>query len=414
MQTIDRNLKTLRSLGMAIACTGVGAAVLAGLPSAALAQQQEEALPEEALQPTIDEVTINELPPPDARRVYVTDSRAFEVFTHNYAIEGNSGTYGGHVDTGLLPVPAVPPGGERLYIADTHWSDYSSGTRDDVIRVYDPQTLTQIGKIDIPEGRFLAMTQASYTQISPDGRYLFFYQFAPTNGVGIVDLQRGEFGEFLNVLDTPQCFYVFPTTNRRVVLHCRDASLLQITFDENGEEVERTTTEPFHEPVEQPTFDEPAFSVTAGKLFFIDFWGMVFPVDISGDQPQPGEPWSLITDEEREAGWKPGGWQPATFHPGNNRLYVLMDRRADWAQNTESNHVWVYDTTTGEKVDEINLAHEARSVYIDQGSPPYLYALSSHHADMTIYDVETGAVHSYIDELGHEPVVLVGDPAPQQ
>ena len=91
-----------------------------------------------------------------------------------------------------------------------------------------------------------------------------------------------------------------------------------------------------------------------------------------------------------------------------------MDRRADWAQNTESNHVWVYDTTTGEKVDEINLAHEARSVYIDQGSPPYLYALSSHHADMTIYDVETGAVHSYIDELGHEPVVLVGDPAPQQ
>src|SRR5690606_3276040 len=95
MQTIDRNLKTLRSLGMAIACTGVAAAVLAGLPSAALAQQQEEALPEEALQPTIDEVTINELPPPDARRVYVTDSRAFEVFTHNYAIEGNSGTYGG-------------------------------------------------------------------------------------------------------------------------------------------------------------------------------------------------------------------------------------------------------------------------------------------------------------------------------
>jgi methylamine dehydrogenase heavy chain len=413
MDLINRILNTLPRLGLTIAWTGAIAVVMAGLTGAVSAQEEGEGLSEEVTQPTMDEVTVTELPPPDARRVYVTDGRAFEVFTHNFAIDGNTGIYGGHVDTGLLPVPAVPPGGERLYIADTHWSDYSQGTRNDLIRVYDPRTLTQIGKIDIPEGRFLAMSQASYTQISPDGRYLSFYQFVPTNGVGIVDLEAGEFGEFLNVLDTPQCFYTFPTTNRRVVMHCRDGSLLQVTFDENGEEVDRSTTEPFHEPVEQPTFNDPAFSVSAGKIFFVDFWGTVFPVDISGDQPQVGEPWSLVTEEERNAGWKPGGWQPATFHPGSNRLYVLMDQRARWAQNTESNYVWVYDATSGEKVDEIHLAHEARSLHIDHGSPPYLYALSSHHANLTIYDSETGAVHSFIDELGHEPVLVVGAAPPQ-
>jgi methylamine dehydrogenase heavy chain len=90
-----------------------------------------------------------------------------------------------------------------------------------------------------------------------------------------------------------------------------------------------------------------------------------------------------------------------------------MDQRARWAQNTESNYVWVYDATSGEKVDEIHLAHEARSVHVDRGSPPYLYALSSHHANLTIYDVETGAVRSFIDELGHEPVLVVGAAPPQ-
>jgi len=405
MKPINAFLKNLQRPGKAIACTGIAAVVMVGLAGTAFAQKgAEKHLRKELKQVTQDEVTIAKLPPPDTRRVYVDDARAFEAFTQQFVIDGNTARYAGTLDTGLLPVPVTSPDGSKLYVADTHYSDYSYGTRNDLIRIYDPRTLTQTGEIDIPEGRFLAMAVTSYTHISPDGKYLVFYQFVPTNGVGVVDLEAGK---FLGTLDTAQCVYAFPATNRRVVTACRDGSLLQVTFDENGKEVKKTTTKPFHDPIKEPTFDDVAFDPQTGKLFFISLWGTVYPVDISGDQPEIGQSWDLLTEQERKAGYLPGGWQVSAYDPKTKRLYVLMDERAKWSQHSESNYVWIYDTTNGKRVGEINLAHQARSLYVDQGSPSYLYALSSEEQNLTIYDAKTGAVHGFIDGLGHEPVIMV-------
>src|SRR5680860_900728 len=207
MKPINWILNNRQRPGRAITCTGIAAVVAAGLTGAVFAQEgAEKNLQKELLQVTQDEVTLDKLPPPDERRVYVNDPRAFEVFTQQFVIDGNTGEYAGTLDTGLLPVSAVPPDGSKLYVADTHYSDYSYSKRNELIRIYNHRTLTEIGTIDIPEWLFLAMGVTSYTHISPDGRYLFFYQFLPNNGVGIVDLKAGK---YLNTLDTPQCYYRF-------------------------------------------------------------------------------------------------------------------------------------------------------------------------------------------------------------
>jgi methylamine dehydrogenase heavy chain len=405
MKPINAFLNGLQQSGRAITCAGVAAVVMAGLSGAAFAQKgAEKQLAEPLTQKTQDQVTVEKLPPPNTRRVYVDDPRAFETFTHQFAIDGATGDYAGTIDTGLLPIPIAPPDGSKLYVADTHYSDYSYGKRNDLIRVYDPRTLMQTGEIDIPEGRFLSMGVTSYTQISPDGKYLVFYQFVPTNGVGIVDLDAGK---YLSTIDTAQCVYAFPATNRRVVSHCRNGSLLQVTFDENGKQVKKATTKPFHDPVKEPTFDDVAFDPQTGELFFISLWGKVYPVNISGAQPKIGQSWDLMTEQERKAGYLPGGWQVSTYDPKNKLLYVLMDKRAKWSQHSESRYVWVYDTTSGKKVRTIDLAHEGRSLEVDQGSPSYLYVLSSHHADLAIYDAKTGAERGHIEELGHEPNLVV-------
>jgi methylamine dehydrogenase heavy chain len=410
MKPINWILNSVPRPSRAIACAGIATIVAAGLAGAAFAQKEAETkqpkqIGEKLLQKTQDEVTINKLPPPDVRRVYVNDPRAFETFTQQIAIDGKAGTYAGTMDVGLLTILQSAPDNSKLYIADTHYSNYSSGKRNDLIRIYDPRTLGQIGRINIPEGRFLAMGVSSYTQISPDGNYLVFYSFVPTNGVGIVDLKAGK---YLATLDAPNCYYAFPATNRRVVMHCRDASLLQLTFDKNGKMVKKTSTKPFHHPLKQPTFDDVPFDPQSGQLFFISLWGKVFPVNISGNQPKPGKSWSLLTDSERKAGWKPTGWQVAAYNPKNKRLYVLMDKRARWSQHAESRYVWVYDTTNGKKVKEIHLHHEGRSIHADQGSPSYLYVLSSHHANLQIINAQTGKYHAVVEELGHEPNLIAG------
>jgi methylamine dehydrogenase heavy chain len=413
MKPINRILNSVPRPSKAIACAGIATIVAAGLAGAAFAQKETETkqpsqIGEKLLQKTQDEVTIEKLPPPGVRRVYVNDPRAFETFTQQMAIDGQAGAYKGTLDVGLLTLLVTPPDNSKLYVADTHYSDYSYGKRNDLIRVYDPRTLLQIGEIDIPESRFLAMGVSSYTHISPDGNYLVWYSFVPTNGVGIVDLKAGKYGKYLATLDAPNCYYAFPATNRRVVMHCRNGSLLQMTFDKNGKMVKKTSTKPFHHPLKQPTFDDVPYDRQTGQLFFISLWGEVFPVNISGNQPKPGKSWSLLTDSERKANWKPTGWQVAAYNPKNKRLYVLMDKRARWSQHAEARNVWVYDTTNGKKVKEINLHHEGRSIHVDQGSPSYLYVLSSHHANLQIINAQTGHQHALIDTLGHEPNLIAG------
>jgi methylamine dehydrogenase heavy chain len=408
MKSIKRILNSVPRPSRAIACAGIATIVAAGLAGAAFAQKadkQPKALADPLVQKTQDVVTINKLPPPDVRRVYVNDPRAFETFTHQIAIDGKAGKFAGIMATGLLPIAVIPPDNSKLYVADTHYSNYDHGKRNDRIMIFNPRTLEHVGQIDIAEGRFLAMGVNSYTQISPDGKYLVFYSFVPTNGVGIVDLKAGK---YLGTLDAPNCYYAFPATNRRVVMHCRDASLLQLTFDKTGKMVKKTSTKPFHHPVKQATFDDVPFDRQSGQLFFISLWGEVFPVNISGTKPKPGKAWSLVTKSERKAGWKPTGWQVGAYHPKNKRLYVLMDKRAPWSQHAESRYIWVYDTTNGKKVKEMHLEHEGRSIHVDQGSPSYLYVLSSHHSNLQIIDAQTGHHHALIEELGHEPNLIAG------
>jgi methylamine dehydrogenase heavy chain len=110
-------------------------------------------------------------------------------------------------------------------------------------------------------------------------------------------------------------------------------------------------------------------------MFLVSYWGKVFPVDLSGDEPKPGESWSLTTEAERKDNWAPGGWQPLDYHSQSGQLFVLMDRRARWAHSSESREVWVFDTRTRKRVKTIGLAHEAACIAVDRADRPYLYAL---------------------------------------
>lgn len=357
--------------------------------------------------PLMDRPDIMMAPTPDERRMYVIDAAAFDVLTKVMPIDGNTGVYLGTMDTGLLPIPISSPKDGTLYIVDTRFDLFSRWNKDDFIAIYDPRELKPLEVIDIPDTRSGAMVHRGGAAISPDGRYLYSYQFAPTNGVVIVDLERKE---YLNTIVTPLCWYVYPAGERRFVMRCRDASLLQITFDEDGNETDRVQTQAVHDPVEEPTYNDPAFDLLTQQMFLVSYWGRVFPVDLSGDEPSLGEPWDLVTEEQRQDNWAPGGWQPLDYHSQSGQLFVLMDQRAKWAHSSESRQVWVFDTTTGQRVKTIDLEHEAACITVDRADEPYLYALSSHGASLDIYNVGTGEKLFSQDELGHEPRLLVKHP----
>lgn len=348
------------------------------------------------------------VPPPDERRMYVVDPAAFTTQTRIMVVDGNNGAYLGTLDTGLLPLPVPSPKDGTLFIADTRYALFSNGKRDDFFGIYDPVALKTPDKlIDIPDTRSGAMSHIGGASASADGKYLYSYQYAPANAVVIVD---AETQKYLSTIEVPQCWYVYPAGERRFASHCRDGSFVLVTFDETGKEVSRTQTEPVHDPVKQPSFNSPAYDYQTEEIILVSYWGDVVHLDFSQEEPKIGKSWSLLTDEQRNDKWAPGGWQPASYHSGSNRLYVLMDRRAKWAHTTESRAVWVYDTKSGERVHTIDLAHEAVALAVDKADKPYIYAVSSHGKNLDIYDAETG-VHLFgLDQLGHEPRLLVRNP----
>jgi methylamine dehydrogenase heavy chain len=355
-----------------------------------------------ALAVPVDDVTVLKAPEPDLRRVYVYDTAAFDVVTKIYGLDGTTGRVLGQIDTGLLTNPVLGDGGKKIYLAETWFKRFSQGPRDDFIRCQDPTTFSTTCDFDIPEGRFLVMTMPQMTDITPDDRYLLFYQFAPEPGVGIVDLQAQR---HVRTVPVPDCYLIFPSGPRSFFMLCREGTLLSVSFDERGEAQMRQT--PVLRPADKHFFDTPAFSRKAGKVFFLSYDGFVYPVDLRGTEATFGTRFDLFDATERKEGWAPGGWLPAAWHRASNRLYVLVDKRAEWTHAYPSGHVYVYDTTTGRRVGAIKLEHPATSIAVSQDEEPLLYALQAHGGTLEIYDARTGALRHSVKELGREPYIVL-------
>lgn len=349
-----------------------------------------------------DKIGINTAPAADPRRVYIYDPAAFDVVTKIFSIDGTTGRVLGEIDTGLLTNMVLSDTGDEIFLAETWYSRFSSGTRDDFIRCQDPRTLTTTCDFDIPEGRFLIMTMQQMSDITTDGRYFLYYQFSPAPGVGVADLKKKK---FLTTIDIPDCYEVFPSGPKSFVMHCRGGTLLNVKFDDSGKATMKQTKR--FRDVDEHIIDTPAFSRTAGKIFFVAYDGTVYPVDISSGEAVPGKSWEMFSSSEIKDGWGPGGWAPVAYHRESDRLFVLADQRGPWTHIHASGYVLVYDASSGKRVDTITLNHSALTINVSQDANPLLYALDNHNSTLSIYDANNGRFRQAVHEVGNDPYIIV-------
>lgn len=355
-----------------------------------------------ATEPTTDRIGMLKNAPPNSRTVWVYDPAAFDVVTKIYRINGDTGRVEGEIDTGLLTNMVLSIDNTEVYLYETWYSRFSRGDRDDFIRIFDPDLLESTADIDTPEGHFLVMVMQQMADITTDGRYYLYYQFSPAPGVGVTDLKNKK---FVTTIDIPDCVLIFPSGPKSFVMECRDGTLLNVSFDASGKATFdqtksiRSEDEYFH--------DTPAFSRTAGKIFFVAYDGTIYPIDISSGKANAGKPWEMFSADEVKAGWAPGGWSNATYHRPSNRLLVLADVRPAWTHIYSSAHVMVYDASSGKRLDDISLHHAVLSLNVSQDSDPNLYLLDNHTQTLHVYSLDTGRYLHSVDEMGHDPYIIV-------
>ena len=352
----------------------------------------------------IDNLTINKAPPSDIKRFYVVDPGHFNMTSQTFVMDANNSKLQLHgiIDGGKLPHVMASSSGKFVGVANTTYDRIASGKRNDYIALHDSQTFEPIADIDIPEIRFLTGLIERFSAFSTDDKHMLVQQFSPTSGVGLVDLEQKK---FVKVMDIPDCYHIFPTAKQNFFMHCRDGSLLQVAYDDQGNSKQKNT-KVFHAENEY-LHNNPYYSSSAGRLVWPTYEGKIFQAKLSDSGAEFLKPVEIFSDKEKKEKWAPGGWQPIAFHKERNEIYLLADKRAKWTHKNPSRFVVVADAATGKRLRRIDLKHDIDSIAVTQDKNPTLIAASIEHKTIYTFDATNGKQLASMDEIGKAPQIIV-------
>jgi hypothetical protein len=134
-----------------------------------------------------------------------------------------------------------------------------------------------------------------------------------------------------------------------------------VTLDEDGHESARVRSQPFFDPKADPVTEK---AVRYGNQWlFASFDGKLYSVDVAGPEVRFGEPWSLVSDADREQSWRIGGMQHLAVHQRSGRLYTLMHRGGADTHKEPGEEVWIYDLASHRRVTRIALRNPGVTIY---------------------------------------------------
>jgi methylamine dehydrogenase heavy chain len=288
-------------------------------------------------------------------------------------IDGDSLQVLGMLTGGLESNAALSPDNKSIFMADTFYSRGSRGDRTDVVTIYDARRLAPVREVVIPPKRLLHIPpDSSALTVTPDGRFLLVANLTPATSMTVVDLSQGK---VLGEIDTSGCTGALLSAPRRFQSLCGDGTMLTVDFDEHGKATgSKRMATAFFDPEKDPVFSVPA--VIGKTAYFISYHAMVHPVDWSSEPAAAGAPWSMVTEEERSQGWRPGGYQPLASYASGGLLYVLMHQGGEWTHKQAGTEVWVFNAGNKQRVDKIILPRQGLEIYVSRDRDPRMFVVS--------------------------------------
>jgi methylamine dehydrogenase heavy chain len=322
--------------------------------------------------------------PPEAHRAFVIDVE-FDSFVAGRVtvVDPDQKRILGMVPTGFAAPSTLSHDKKTLYSADIWYSRGTRGTRTDVLTAWDSSTLSPAWEVLIPNKRAESLTQRYALKPSGDDKFVYVYNFTPSTSVTVVDTQAKAVATEIAI---PGCVLNYPIGNRRFASLCGDGSLQVVTLNDQGQETARSRT-PFFDPNAEKLVER---AVNVGDTYyFTTTTGTVWPVDFAGDAPKILPSWSLVTDEEKKAGWAPGGWQLMAVAPKLDRLYVLMhDAHEAMKWEDPSPLIWAFDLKTHKKVATLEAPVPVWSMQATGDDKPLLLGADV-EGGLQIFDLKT-------------------------
>jgi methylamine dehydrogenase heavy chain len=277
----------------------------------------------------------------------------------------------GMLNTGMW-TNGVVMGSQRdeLYATEIYFSRGVRGTRSDVVTVYDSHTLSPKHEIPIPAKRMSALISTGLSVLSDDDRFLLVLNFTPAQSISIVDLENQRFVEEVAIAG---CASIYPAGPRDFYAICGNGGFFHIRLDDAGHVVLQERTEPVFNPLED------LLLTTASRVgdtwYFVSQQNNAYGLKMDASGVSVNERWSLVSDEERAEGWGIAGNHGTALHQKSGRLFVLMHEDLPENYQKPGTEVWVFDVSSGQRVDRIELDELSTAIGVSQGEEPRLYSL---------------------------------------
>lgn len=358
-----------------------------------------------AQMPPNEQVTIQQLPDVSPHWVAVLSPFGGSIMiTPIVLIDGDTLQVIGNITGGLAAMFAASPDHKYFYTADTFYSRAVRGDRTDVVTIYDAHKLEPIGEIPVPTKRQLAIPDPTSMQPTEDGRFLLMLNLTPATSVTAVDLQQRKLAGEIQI---PGCSEVLMLEAREFASVCADGSMLTTQFDDSAKTTDqKRTAKPFFDVEKDPVFQLPA--MIGKQAYFVSYHGVVYPMDLSSSPAQPGATWSLLSDQEKKDGWRPGGWQPVAGYAPGHLIFVLMHQGGEWTHQVAGPEVWMYDLNEHKRVAKISLPIKSNAIRVSQDGNPLLFALVSQSAQLQVFSALKGRYMGTVNEVTQNPYILFG------
>jgi methylamine dehydrogenase heavy chain len=363
-------------------------------------------------QPPTEGVGVRKMPAPNPHWVLI-DAPLYGNFVVSqvYVVDGDSRKIVGMLTAGMISTAAISPDHSRIFVGDTFFSRGTRGSRTDVITVYDAKSLDPVSEIAIAPKRQLASPDNLQLGATSDGRLLLVANMTPATSVTVIDLAAAK---VLGEIAIAGCAEFQLTGKRQFASLCGDGSILMVNFDDNGKAVSEKRSSVFFNAEKDPIFASPA--IINSENYYVTYHGVVHPVDMSSDPPSPGPTWSLTTDQERAAGWRPGGSQPIWGHSASGLMYALMHQGGEWTHKQPGPEIWVFNAKEGKRIERLSLPEPASAIFVSPDTNPLIFAGTSTDIlqwgappwTLEILSGQNGRYLGKIDQMGGFPAAMFG------
>lgn len=349
--------------------------------------------------------SVNTLPrTPDPHWLWVYDM-VYDYMTDGRAslIDGDTGRFLGMLNTGYsFTQLSLPLDYKEIYSAETYYTRYTRGTRNDVVSVYSPTSLTPIAEIDIPDKRGSTIPTPHNAVLTDDDKFLLIFNLTPATSVTVVDVGARK---FVGEIETPGCSLIYPTGNRRFFSLCGDGSLLDVVIDDDGKVKQAARSKKFFDPETDP-ISEKAVRLK-DKWHFVSFEGWLHTISFKQVTPNFEQPWSLLSEEDRAKTWRVGGVKHLALHKNRGQLYSIVHKGG--GQETRKDpgeQIWIYDLARHTRVNIFEPKHPVGLIEVTQDNKPLLFTADVARNAIDVYDAASGDFLRSVEQIGYTPTGL--------